>query len=92
MLSLDQCIDLCGLNAEEVELLAEHENVPEIVAAQLACQWLQTPQGVERIQCALLDRLERARCGGDHRRVGKIEETVVQFVKRHPAISTRWQR
>jgi hypothetical protein len=33
MISLMDCIGLCGLAEEEVLALAEHEHIPEIVAA-----------------------------------------------------------
>ena len=36
MISLEDCIGLCGLTEVEVLALAEHEHVPEIVAAALA--------------------------------------------------------
>jgi hypothetical protein len=85
MLSLDQCIDLCGLSEEEVALIAEHERVPEIVAAQIACQWLDSPQGVRKVQCVLLDRLEHARSCGDCGKAVRIEETLTHFSEAHRA-------
>jgi hypothetical protein len=64
MLTLDQCIDLCGLNDEEVERLARHASVPEIVAAQMACKMLQTREGIRELECILHRRLaETAGCG-----------------------------
>jgi hypothetical protein len=36
MISLEDCIALCGLKESEVLAIAEHEQVPEIVAAGLA--------------------------------------------------------
>ena len=35
MITLEDCIAFCGLTEEEVMALAEHEHVPEIVAAGL---------------------------------------------------------
>ena len=35
MISLQDCIDLCGLTEEQVLAIAEHEHIPEIVAASL---------------------------------------------------------
>lgn len=83
MLSLDQCIDLCGLNEDEVALIAEHEKVPEIVAAQMACQWLNSPDGMEKLQCVILDRLEHARACGDACKARKIQQTLVHFAEQH---------
>lgn len=83
MLSLDQCIDFCGLSEEEVELIAEHERVPEIIAAQLACQWLNSPRGAEKVRCVLLDQLEHARVCGDACKAGKIQQTLLHFSECH---------
>jgi hypothetical protein len=35
MISLHDCIALCGLNEQEVMAIAEHEHAPEIVAAAM---------------------------------------------------------
>ena len=36
MISLEDCIALCGLDEEQVLAIAEHEHIPEIAAAALA--------------------------------------------------------
>ena len=35
MISLEDCIALCGLTEQEVMAIAEHEHVPEIAAAAI---------------------------------------------------------
>lgn len=60
MLTLDQCIDLCGLDGDDVEALARHASVPEIVAAQMACKMLQTDEGRTQLDCILHQRLAEA--------------------------------
>lgn len=77
MLTLDQCIDLCGLDHDEVEAIARHASVPEIVAAQMACQMLQSREGKAQLDCILHERLAAAKdcatpcrdraCGGQSR-------------------------
>jgi hypothetical protein len=85
MLSLDQCIDLCGLSEEEVALIAEHEGVPEIVAAQMACHWMSSPQGAKKLECVLLDGLAHARSCGDCGKAGRIESVLVHFSESNAA-------
>lgn len=87
MLTLDQCIDLCGLNSEEVELLAEHASVPEIVAAQMACKMLQSREGVEQLECILHRRLAEARACGDNCMAQKAERASHHARRELPAIS-----
>ena len=36
MISLEDCIGLCGLDEDEVAAISEHEHIPEIAAAALA--------------------------------------------------------
>jgi hypothetical protein len=36
IISLEDCIAICGLEAIEVQAIAEHEHIPEISAAALA--------------------------------------------------------
>ena len=36
MLSLEDCIALCGLTEDEVLAIAEHEHIPEIAATELS--------------------------------------------------------
>ena len=36
MITLEDCVGLCGLTEEEVLAIAEHEHLPEIAATALA--------------------------------------------------------
>ena len=36
MISIEDCIAMCGLTEQEVMAIAEHEHVPEIAAAAMA--------------------------------------------------------
>ena len=46
MLSLEDCIGMCGLTEEEVLALAEHEHIPAIAAAALDSSLIDTSGGV----------------------------------------------
>lgn len=50
MITLQDCIALCGLNEAEVMAIAEHQHVPEIVAAGLAESLLKRSHGVESVR------------------------------------------
>lgn len=49
MISLSDCIALCGLHEEEVLAIAEHEHLPEIAAAALGQYLLHQKGGAEVI-------------------------------------------
>ena len=61
MLSLQECIDFSDLSKDEIEAIAEHEHVPEIVAAEIGATLLQTTSGVCLIKLYLLENIEQAR-------------------------------
>ena len=49
MISLEDCIALCGLTEQEVLAIAEHEHVPEVAAAAMAIYLLKKPGGAAAI-------------------------------------------
>ena len=48
MLTVEDCIALCALSEAEVDAIAEHEHVPEIVAAEMAHYLINTADGTPR--------------------------------------------
>ena len=61
MLTLQECIDLSGLEFEEIEAIAQHERMPEIVAAELGNYLLATSDGRRRIRRMIADKPSHAR-------------------------------
>jgi hypothetical protein len=60
MISLQDCIDLCGLEEDEVAAISEHEHIPEIAAAALASYLLKQPRGDETIRTMIIDDIHKA--------------------------------
>jgi hypothetical protein len=65
MISLADCIALCGLTEDEVLAIAEHEHIPEIAAAALAQYLLNQEGGIEKIQSMIRDDIRQALARGD---------------------------
>lgn len=84
MLTLEDCIALCGLTAEEVDAIAEHEHLPEIVAAELGNYLLQGPDGVPRVKRIILDDIAAARARGDEKHALVLKLALRHFVTTHP--------
>lgn len=61
MLTLKDCIDLSNLSDAEVDAIAEHEHVPEIVAAEIGCELINTAAGRLVIKRYIRDNLIHAR-------------------------------
>jgi hypothetical protein len=60
MISLEDCIGLCGLDEEQVAAISEHEHIPEIAAASLASYLLKQPHGRETIRTMIVDDIHKA--------------------------------
>ncbi len=83
MLTREDCIDLCELTAEEVEAIADHENIPEIIAAELGNYLIHTDSGVPKIRRIILDDIEMAEKRGDANQVSALKLTLKHFVETH---------
>ena len=55
MISLEDCVGLCGLNEERVLAFAEHERLPEIAATALAAYLLSQNDGSEKVLDMIVD-------------------------------------
>jgi hypothetical protein len=89
MLSLEDCIALCGLSEDEVLAIAEHENIPEIAAAELGNYLVQTPEGELRIKSIIRDDIEHARRCGNRRHELALRLLLRDFVLQHPGCDER---
>ena len=82
-LTIEDCIALCGLTAEEVEAIAEHEHVPQIVAAEMAAYLTESPSGERRIRKMIREDIESAQGRGDHAHAAKLKLVLKHFVDEH---------
>jgi hypothetical protein len=90
VISLEDCIGLCGLTKDEVLALAEHEHIPEIYAAALAQYLLGQPDGCRKIGAMIADDINGAIIRGDRRHADELLTTLEQFVSSHPeALASR---
>jgi hypothetical protein len=89
MLSLEDCIALCGLSEDEVLAIAEHEHIPEIAAAELGNYLVQTAEGERRIKAIIRDDIAHARrCGNRHHEIA-LKLLLRDFVLQHPGCEER---
>jgi hypothetical protein len=85
MISLEDCIGLCGLTEAEVLALAEHEHVPDIVAAALGQHLLSQPEGCRTIGAMIADDVNWAEARGDQRHAEELKSALRQFLQTNPA-------
>jgi hypothetical protein len=84
MISLEDCLALCGLTEDEVLALAEHEHIPEIAAAALGQYLLTQPTGCGTIREMIAEDIRWARERGDVRHAEQLAVILRHFLGSHP--------
>jgi hypothetical protein len=84
VLTLDDCMAFCGLSEDEIDAIAEHEHVPEIVAAEIGAELLKTPKGIFQIKGFILDNLEKAKLAGEDAKAKHLDGVYARFHATYP--------
>lgn len=75
---------MCGLTEAEVLAIAEHEHVPEVVAAALADLLLRQPGGPERVRQMIVDDIREANARGDGAHARHLLACLKCYLESHP--------
>jgi hypothetical protein len=84
MITLEDCIGLCGLTEEEVLAIAEHEHLPEIAATAFAQYLLSRDHGSEKVRDMIVDDIRRSQLRDDKEHVLTLLHVLHHFLKTHP--------
>jgi hypothetical protein len=84
MISWHDCIALCGFNEAEVRAIAEHEHVPDVVAAGLANSLLKQAHGIESVRHMIVEDIKVAHDSGDLRHARELLVCLQHFLNEHP--------
>jgi hypothetical protein len=85
MITLQDCVGLCGLTEEEVLAIAEHEHLPEIAATALAEYLLSQEHGSEKVRDMIVDDIRQAQfTSGNKEKVLMLLHVLHHFLKTHP--------
>ena len=84
MISLVDCIAMCGLTEDQVLAIAEHEHIPEIAAAALGQYLLNREHGSEEIRRMIIDDVRAAQARGDRHHVQTLLHVLRHFLRDHP--------
>ena len=84
MISLEDCIAMCGLDADEVAAIVEHEHVPAIEATAIAAELMHERGGPQQVRAMLVDDLRAAHRRGDLRHSAELLATLRRFLHEHP--------
>jgi hypothetical protein len=83
VLSLQEVLDFCGLDEEEIHAIAQHEHISEVCAAALGSSLLQTEQGTARIEGLMRENIEDAKSHGQPTRAEACERVLAHFKENH---------
>lgn len=84
MISFEDCVAMCGLTAEEIAAIAEHEHIPEMAAAALGSYLLSGEHGPEAIRDMIIDDIRAASRRGNRKHAGELLSVLRQLLARHP--------
>ena len=84
MITLEDCLGLCGLTEEEVLAVAEHEHLPEIAATALAAYLSSQRHGSEKVLDMIVDDIRQAQIRSDKEHVVTLLHVLHHFLKTHP--------
>jgi hypothetical protein len=84
MITLEDCIEFCGLTDEEVLAIAEHEHVPIMTATALAQHLLSQQHGSEKVRDMIVDDIRLAQRNGSKEHVLALLHVLRHFLKTHP--------
>ena len=85
MLTFEDCLAFCELTEEEIDAIAEHEHVPEMLAVELGNYLVHEDDGVPRISRILVEDIAAAEHRGDRDRVLRLKLVLKHFVDAHPS-------
>lgn len=84
VLTLQDCIALCDLTEAEVDAIAEHEHLPEMLAAEMAYYIIHSPDGVPKMRRIIEDDIRDAAKRGDLEHASKLLAVLRHFIETHP--------
>lgn len=85
MITMEECIALSGLTAEEVGAIAEHEHIPEAAAMALAGYLMaDEATGPRRIVAMIRDDIRLAIARKDRAHARALVAALCHFLREHP--------
>ena len=84
MISLEDCIALCGLDQDEIAAICEHEHIGEVPAAAMASYLLHQEHGAEKIRAMIIDDIRGAVGQGRPQHAAELLAVLRHFLHDHP--------
>lgn len=85
MLTLKDCIDMSDLTDSEIAAIAEHEHVPEIIAAEIGCKLINSRDGRRILKHYIYENYVRAKAHHLDAKANGLALLLRQFDGAHPS-------
>ena len=89
MLTLEDCIGLCGLTEEEILAIAEHERIPEMAAIEFGNYLVRAPDGELFIKAIIQDDIVAAAATGNQHHALALKLVLRNYILQHPRCNAR---
>lgn len=84
LITIEDCIGLCGLSRDQIDAIAEHEHLPEAAAAALAAWLMGKPAAGQReIRDMMRDDVRAAIASGNHAHAAELLSALRHFLTEH---------
>ncbi|MDH3638833.1 MAG: hypothetical protein OES09_10285 [Gammaproteobacteria bacterium] len=87
MLTFSDCLSYCGLTEDEINVIAHHERITELVAIEFADSLLHTRDGEQQICDILADEMHHAEAMSHTRNVVYVRAVLDHYLESHPRCS-----
>jgi S-ribosylhomocysteine lyase LuxS involved in autoinducer biosynthesis len=84
MISKDDILDMCDLDRDEIEAIAEHEHIPDVAAAALGDYLIHQVHGAERVRDMIVDDIRTAIERQDRGHASSLYMALQHFLTEHP--------
>ena len=84
MISMHDILGMCDLDVDEIDAIAEHEHIPEVVAAALGDYLMHQARGVERVHAMIVEDIRVAIGHKDGQHAASLVVTLQHFLTEHP--------
>ena len=84
MLTFEDCLHYCDLSEAEVDVVAEHEHLPEMVACELASCLMCSQEGQQTFMRFLEDDMQAALENQKVQKLAHLNDVKAQFAQSLP--------
>jgi len=86
MLTIEDCIAMCRLTDEEIDAIAEHEDLSTKTALEMGHYFCKTINSELRLNRIIADDIEAATERGDFAHAAKLRRFIQYFLEHHAGV------